>query len=99
MSVPFVVLSTAKSTHVDITVSNDRKEYLVQLDKTFTVNSHVNVLKNINLTLNGDKDHMMSEQDLQAYTDKVPKLFQPYVKQIANENKLEPICFSLYLPN
>ena len=99
VSVPFVVLSTARTTHTDITVSNDRKEYLIQLDNTFTVDSHVNVLKNINLTLNGDKDQVISEDNLQVYAGMLPKLFRPYVKQIATGNKIEPICFSLNLPN
>ncbi len=92
------MLSTARNTHTDITVSTDRKEYLVQFDNTFTANSHVNVLKNINLTLNEDKAQTMSEDNLKVAAGMLPRLFRPYVKQIAANNKIETIFFSLNLP-
>ena len=60
-----------------------RKEYLIQFDKTFEVNSHLNVIKNLGLTLESSKNDAKS---VEKYSKMVPKLFEPYVNRNSEED-------------
>ena len=62
-----------------------RKEYSIQFDNTFQVNSYLDVLKKI-----GESNRLENEKndDLEEVTKKacdlLPKAFEPYVKRLFN---------------
>lgn len=54
--------------------STIRKEYLVQFDSTFEVNSHLSVMKNLEQSMDDSK--VLSEMKRM-----LPKLFEPYAER------------------
>lgn len=100
ISLPFIMLNTDSKTTIDCNISSDRKEYSIQFDNTFQISSDLDVLKRLGFTNGLDAsdgtersvNDQMADVDVERLSSMVPKLFQPYIKQLANGNKIEPIC-------
>lgn len=72
-----------------------RKEYSVQLDNTFEIKSDQDVLKKLGLAhgLGEVKENIAESDEIKNIISMVPEAFQPYVVQLIQKDKLEPICF------
>lgn len=56
IKLPFIIITTDKKTVIDCRISNDRSEYLFNLNNTFEIHDDIEVLKRMGLTSTDAKD-------------------------------------------
>ncbi|RNA18451.1 transcription factor Dp-1 isoform X1 [Brachionus plicatilis] len=94
IELPFVALCTDNKTAIDLNITNDRKEYSIQLDNTFEISSDIDILKRLGLTCDlGETktDKILDSNETEKIVCMVPQVFQCYVEQLTKKEKFQAI--------
>ncbi|XP_071951769.1 transcription factor Dp-1-like [Antedon mediterranea] len=83
---PYIIVNTSKKTVIDCSISNDKFEYLFSFDNAFEIHDDIEVLKRMGMAFGLDKGEC-KEEHLQEARNMVPKALEPYVIEMAQQNK------------
>ncbi|XP_033126948.1 transcription factor Dp-1-like [Anneissia japonica] len=83
---PYIIVNTSKKTVIDCSISNDKFEYLFSFDNAFEIHDDIEVLKRMGMAFGLDKGEC-KEEHLKQAREMVPKALEPYVLEMAQQNK------------
>jgi len=86
IELPFIIVSTASKTVVEVQISNDKREWLFDLNDIFETHDDMEVLRRLDMDL-GLENGKVKEADLEKAKSLVPKALEPYVIQLAQHGK------------
>ena len=86
IELPFIIVSTNSKTVVEVQISNDKREWLFDLNDIFETHDDMEVLRRLDMDL-GLERGQVKEADLEKAKSLVPKALEPYVVQLAQHGK------------
>lgn len=86
IELPFIIVSTSSKTVVEVQISNDKREWLFDLNDIFETHDDMEVLRRLDMDL-GLERGQVKEADLEKAKSLVPKALEPYVVQLAQHGK------------
>ncbi|XP_028137849.1 transcription factor Dp-1 isoform X1 [Diabrotica virgifera virgifera] len=83
IQLPFIVVNTNKKTVISCSISNDKREYVFQLNDTFEIKDDMEILKSIGM-LSGLDTGTCSLESLEKIKGLIPESMWPYLDKIYN---------------
>lgn len=83
IKLPFIIITTDKKTVIDCSISNDRSEYLFNLDNAFGLHDDVEVLKRMGLVSDHPQDNQNEAKEI------LPKALHGEIEMLGKTNNIK----------
>ncbi|OAF68347.1 Cilia- and flagella-associated protein 20 [Intoshia linei] len=80
VKLPFICLSTEKSTIIDCSISNDKTEYIFKFNQNFQVHDDVEILRQMGLAKGMDFELDSKDEDIKNILNMMPPSMSDFIK-------------------